>query len=167
MEKNKNYWKAITFGFVIVSLIAIFDIYAMNSGVLGSPTSYAQGDYTSGWWGMFYNLVVVLLIVVAFMYYLLAEADISSSLAVFLVPYIMWIFGVADVLFFWFQKKMVPLTLPWLMNSNIIGGISKAIGQTTVTTKSLYFSAFLGVIIAFIVANIFRRINYKILKVKI
>lgn len=132
--------KAVIIGFVIVAFIAVFDIISAKSGVFGDYEEYMYGDYTEGWWNLFKNLALFVMIGVAVLYYLFYRKDKSEAIAVFLVPYINWRFGLADVLFFWLQGKPLHPTLTWLS-----GHVPISYFGDPVTPIALYISVLVGI----------------------
>ena len=162
MVKKKildRFGTVVLFSFLITAVaIPLFDIYSMNSGVFGTAHDYLNGNYTAGWWNIFFNIGLFVMGIIAVSYYIFSKKhDKSEALAVFLVPYISWIFGVADVMFFWIRGKAVPETLPWLMSSKPIADIALFMGETTVTSNSLLFSSLLGTVVAVSVAYILKK----------
>ena len=115
LNKLKTYQKIFIFSIIVVASIAIFDILSLNSGVFGSVQDYILGNYTEGWWNLFSQFNVILIVLISLAYYWFGKHDKSESISLGLSSFILWMyFGLADILFFWFQKLPVPNQLPWL-----------------------------------------------------
>jgi len=162
----KKYYVAIAAAVALVALIAVFDIYSMNSGVFGTPEQYTNGQFLPGWGSVFHNIVLAGMILLALSYYLFYKQDKSESFAVFLTAHTLWIWGLADVLYFWFQGKAVPATLPWLNNHTYIGGVANTLCPKLstfctggVTDFTLIISVLVGGAIVFVSAYILEKIN--------
>ena len=144
------------FGFLIVILIAVFDITAMNSLIFGTPSDYVTGNYTSGWWTLFSYIAMTLIILLGALYYFVINKDISETIAVMLVPLLLWrMFGLADILFFWLQGIPVPSTLPWLSGQPFIF-FANLVGSKVVTNVSLYIQTAIGIAVTLYSAKILK-----------
>ena len=141
-----KYQKIFLFSILIVAFITIFDIWAMNSGVFGKPDDYLIGNFTDGWWQLFYQFNLSLIILISGAYYWFGKHDFSESISLFISSLSLWLFfGIADILFFIFRGLSVPQLLPWLNNS-YIGKLSSLI-VSEVTSTSLYLVAIMGLFI--------------------
>lgn len=130
--------------FGVLALISLMDIFMMKSGLFGTPGNYLIGNYTVGLWSLFLKFVVGLILVFTMLYYF-HQRDLSESVAVGLGSFVLWkFFGISDILFFWFQGKSLPESLPWLYNHLGMGTIAKLMNLDTVTPLSLYISAIVG-----------------------
>ncbi len=150
---NKNLKKIIFIAIVIVALIAIFDIIALNSGVFGSPEDYTQGNYTDGWWTVFFQYNILVIAMISIIYYFCISKDISESISVFILSVGLWFGGLTDVFYFWMQFEKVPETLPWLMNSPFISRVSTLLGETTVTSTTLFTSVIISGVLLFLLSK--------------
>ena len=76
-----KYQKIFLFSILIVSSIALFDIWAMNSGALGNPDDYLVGNFTEGWWQLFFKFNFSLIILISAAYYWFGKRDFSESIS--------------------------------------------------------------------------------------
>lgn len=135
---------------MVVSLIALMDIFFMNSGLFGTVCQYMTGNYMIGLWPLFYKFAIGLMIIFSFAYYFFFNKDVSESLSILAGSYIFWRSGASDILFFWLNGKAVPATLPWLNGNfpiNLWG---------TVTSTNLYLSVILGGIITYFTVRLLK-----------
>lgn len=133
----------------VVVLIAVWDILAAHSGVFGSYEQYTSGNFTKGWWNLFYNYSVILILVVCASYYFFSRKDLSETLGVGLTSYVLWFFGLADALYFFLQGQNIPEKLMWLNYHPVMSKIATAMGSTDVTRITLLISIALGFIIVY------------------
>jgi hypothetical protein len=152
-----HYKIALSIAILVVLTVSILDIWSAHSGVFGSYLEYTMGNYTDGWWYLFFKFVLVIFLIPAICYYFLVNRDKSESLGIFLFSLITYFGGLADIGYFIFQKIPLPSELPWLVGSPFIGFVStKLMGLSTVTNTSLLVSVFLSFIIAWIVAKVLK-----------
>jgi nitrate reductase NapE component len=149
MFKLKLYNKIFLFSILAVALIGIFDVWSMSSGIFGTPENYTAGDYQDGWWNLFFMINLSLLIMSSLSYYFFSRKDKSESISFLVGGLILWFTGLADVLYFWFQGKSIPLVLNHLNNSIVIGRISSLLSFDAVTNISLIISSVIGLIFAY------------------
>lgn len=150
LNKLKIYQKIFLFAIIVVASIAVFDILSMNSGMLGNSQDYTNGNYTNGWWSLFFQFNSILIILVSLAYYWFGKHDFSESFSLLIGSYILWFTGLADLLFFWFQKKSVPFFLYHLNNHIVIGKIANVISSGVVTNITLYISVVIGLILVYL-----------------
>ena len=154
-NKKDRFHVAVMAGFAIVAFLAVFDILCMKSGVFGSVLEYLVGDYTEGWWGLFKFLALSLFVGLGLLYFFLHRRDKSEAVAVAILPYILWRFGVSDILFFWFQAKPVP-TANWL-GGMPFSWFQSLLGVAVVTPMVLYLTALSGIVIALGMAYVLKK----------
>lgn len=159
MIKNKTFRNGLIAAVLVVALLSLFDVFAAHSGVFGSFQEYTNGNYPSSWWSLYFKNAMILFGTVAISYYIFGRQDISESIAIFITPLILFEFGLSDILYFWFQGQMVPLTLPWLDGHNIIGRIADIFNFESVTNIVLYISAVIGLITAYFSAVLLEKVN--------
>lgn len=158
IPKLTKYQTAILLGLAVVIAVAFLDIKSAHSGVFGSFCDYTNGDYTAGWWGLFKTIVILLFLVVPVTYYFLVKKDKSEAIAIFLSSYIAWMFGLADLAYFWLQGMNIPSRLNWLAGHPIMGKVASITGGI-VTPLSLYVSVILGIVVIFYVTKFMEKIN--------
>jgi len=151
-----KYKIAVGIAIFVVLVVAIWDIWSMNSGLFGSVTDYTLGNYAAGWWNLFYRFVIILFLAVPVSYYFLVHKDKSEVLGIFGASMIMYFGGLADIAYFIFQKIPIPETLPWLMSNPFIKFVSTSLGYVTVTNISLLVSVMIGFVITFIYVKILK-----------
>src|SRR3990167_5486971 len=146
---SQTFKKGIILSILVIIAIAIFDIISAHSGVFGTYEQYTNGEFNPLWWDVFYKFNLIMLFIIPVSYYFFARRDLSESIALFLTSYILWFFGAADILFFLFQGKMVPDTLPWLQGASVMETIASVIGEGIVTRNVLLISVVLGFILVY------------------
>lgn len=152
-----KYKIAVGIAIFAVLAVALWDVWSLSSGILGTPEDYLIGNYADGWWSLFYKFVLVLFLAVPISYYFLVRQDKSEALGIFGASIIMFFGGLADVAFFIFQKIPIPNELPWLMGNPFISFIStNLLGYSTVTNVSLIVSVVLSFIIAWTFAKVMK-----------
>lgn len=143
----KKHQKIFVFSLLVVAAIALFDIWAMNSGLFATPEDYIKGNFDILWWNLFFKFNLVLIILVSLSYYWFYRKDKSETISLFISSLSLWIiFGLADLLFFWMQFKPVPETLTWLAGS-YVGKITSLMSFSQVTDTALLLSVGVGLII--------------------
>lgn len=157
LKNLTKYQTAIILGIIVVIAVAFLDVKSAFSGVFGDVTNYTNGDYTAGWWCLFKTIVILLFAIVPITYYFLVKKDKSEAIAIFLTSYIMWMFGLADVFYFWLQGKGLPATLTWLTGHPIIGKVAAYTGGVTPT--ALYISVALGLVVVYFMTKFMEKIN--------
>jgi len=156
---DKKYKTGLMLGIVLVAVIALFDIISMNSGMFGTTDQYTNGVFGGDWWSLFLKLNLAIIVAFGAGYYFFYKKDLSETIGVIATPVILWFFGLSDVLFFWFQGKVVPSVLPWLNDSLIIGTVTSLLGFTTVTSLTLFVSIILGFAVSYGVAKLLWKVN--------
>lgn len=156
-NKNKKFYYAILLALGVVAVIALFDIWSMNSGLFADKENYIHGNFNPNWWFLFRNFSLMLIIAIPLCYYFLNKQDKSEALAIGMVSYLMWRFGLADILFFWFQRVNVPERLEWLDSVYPINLIAVKFGYIGVTNHSLYISVIIGLVTTSCVVFILRK----------
>ncbi len=151
-----KYKIAVGIAIFAVLAVAILDVWSMNSGIFGSVTDYTLGNYTAGWWDLFFKFVLVLFLAVPISYFFLVRQDKSEALGIFGASVIMFFGGLADIAYFVFQKVPIPERLPWLDTHLFIGFISRTLGFDGVTNISLLVSVFIAFILTFIYVKILK-----------
>lgn len=150
-RKMKKFTIAIIIGILVVVAIAYMDTIGLK--VFSSiGMDYTSGEYPREFWTFFFNMSMIFMAVVAVCYYFLYRNDKSEAFAVFLTPYILWQFGLADILYFWLQGKAVPATLSWLDKTPVMGNIAKLLGNG-VTNISLYISVAIGFVAVYFITK--------------
>lgn len=158
----KKIWKKINLGrynialiiaFGTVLAVALWDIWSMNSGIFGSVIEYTAGNYSEGWWNLFYKFVLTFFLIVPICYFYFVKKDFSESFGILIFEIILFFGGLADIGYFIFQGLNIPPELPWLMGSPFISFISTSLGYSTVTNVSLLFSVFVSLILSWLVAK--------------
>jgi hypothetical protein len=157
-KMNPKFKKAIIFSILAVALISIFDILAAHSGVFGSLEDYTNGNFVNGWWSLFFVMNMIMLAIGPVIYYFSVRKDKSEKISLFLTSVILWFTGLADILYFLFQFKMIPAKLPWL-NHGIYKVISSAMGLNTITWISLLITTALGFVAIYFLNKIMEKIN--------
>lgn len=157
--KITKYQTAILLGIGVVLLVALLDVKSALSGVFGSLCEYTQGNYTEGWWDLFKGIVIVSFLIIPITYYFLVKKDKSEAIAIFISSYGMWMFGLADLFYFWLQGKIVPAALPWLINHPIMSNIANAMNLTIITPLVLYTSIALGFGVVYLSTKFLEKIN--------
>jgi len=94
--------------------------------------------------------------IVPICYYFFYHRDKSESISLWLSSYLMWMFGLAEVLHFVFQKIPMTETFPHLSNHLIIGNISSLLGFSTVTNASLYISILIGFAVIYLINKVLK-----------
>ena len=145
---DKKFRIAITIAILIVVAVAYMYILGLNFFTdLG--VDYTSGDFPVSYWIFFRNTAIILMAIVPLTYYFFYRKDKSEAVAIFATSYLLWMFGLADVLYFWLQGLKIPSLLPWLNNHPFIGGVSGFFGYSAVTGNSLILSAIVGTIITY------------------
>ncbi len=140
---NPKFKRAVYLAILVVVAIAIFDILSAHSGVFASPEEYTNGYYTEGWWSLFFSFNIILLMVIPISYYFFGRRDKSEAISLFMTSVVMWFTGLADIMYFLLQGKMIPETLPWL-NKGVYAGIAGVMGLDMVTRTSLIVTTLFG-----------------------
>ena len=141
--------RSVLIAFIIVILISALDILFMKSGLFAKTLSdYMNGNYADGLWNMFKVIALTMMISFGILYYFLIRQDKSEALAVVFVSYITWRFGLADLFFFWLQKKPVVDTLTWLQGNYPIQSVANMFTNGIVTSTTLYISVTVGILIS-------------------
>lgn len=150
---------AIIIAVLLVAFIAYMDIQG-----LGLWSSIDKGeDYTlgkqhellPGFGGFFYTWAKVLMILLPVSYFLFYRREILEAAAIYLTSYLLLMFGLADILYFWFQNKAIPATLPWLSTHGVIGKVSSMFGFEGATSTSLFLSVGIGIGITYVMVRFF------------
>lgn len=151
VNKLKTHQKIFLFSVILVSVISLLDLFFMSSNLFASTQQdYITGNYTPGLWDLFFKIGLVLIVLSSLGYYWFRK-DKSEALSIFISSILLWmIFGLSDLIFFIFQGKNVPSSLPWL-NGSFIGKISTLLGFSQVTNISLYLCVILGLGIIYII----------------
>lgn len=149
---NQKYKKAIMLAILSVVAIALFDVLAAHSGVFGTYQDYTNGEYSPGWWPLFFKTNLILLSLIPIAYYLFGRRDKSESIALFFTSITLWFTGLADVFYFLLQGKMVPETLPWL-NHGTYGLVSLLMGLETITRTSLFVTVAIGFVAVYFITK--------------
>lgn len=160
MRFSKQFKKGLMMAIIAVAVISIFDILAANSGIFGSYEQYTSGNFTQGWWNLFYNYNVILISLVTLSYYSFARKDFSESLGIFLTAYTLWFWGLADALYFLFQGQMIPEKLIWLNSHPVMSRIATTLGQTDVTRITLLISIALGFMIVYFMDKYLEKLRW-------
>lgn len=152
-----KYRMAILIAIFCVVAIGVFDFWSMASGVFGTPENYTNGDYTQGWWELYFKFVLMFFAIPSVCYYLLVNKDISESIGVYATSIIMFFGGLADIVYFIAKKSALPSELPWLTGSPFINFVStKLLGHSTVTNVGLVVSVVLSFMIVLVVTKILK-----------
>lgn len=158
IKMNSKFKKAIFFSILAVALIALFDILVAHSGVFGTFEDYTNGFYVDGWWSVFVIINLFVISIVPVVYYFFVRKDKSETISLFFTSLILWFTGLADILYFIFQFKMIPATLPWL-NHGFYQLTSSIMGLEVVTRISLIITSILGFIFVFYMNKFMEKIN--------
>jgi hypothetical protein len=147
IKKLQKHQKIFLYSIILVAAISFLDITFMNSGLFANTIcDYINGNYVTGLWDLFFKLGISLIILSSFGYYLFRK-DLSEALSIGISATSLWIlFGLGDLLFFWFQRLNVPASLTWL-DKGLVGKISSFIGFSTVTNISLYLLVAIGLLL--------------------
>lgn len=153
-----HYKIAVGLSILIVVIIAFLDVKGLVYWTSFSTIeSYTGGFQGVAFWNFFKTIAFSLMLIVPICYWFFVRKDKSEVLALFLSSLTLFYFGLADILYFVFQKIAIPGVLPWLSNHPIIGWISATIlGQAEVTNYALLFSVFIGFIIVFFMTKILK-----------
>jgi len=147
--KFSKFQIAILLGIFVVGIIAYIDTLGVH--ILGWE-DYTNGNFPIDYWFSFRNIALILMILVPICYYFFFRKDKSETLAIFFTSFILWMFGVADLFYFWLQGKAIPSQLPWLNNHPIIGLFGP------VTNSSLYMSIIIGGVITYFIVKQLKKI---------
>ena len=150
----EKYSIAIFLATMAVLFVAIFDIWSMNSGVFGTALDYTNGNYINGWWNLFYKFVLSFFSIVPICYWFFVKKDFSECLGVFGASFILYMGGLADIAYFFFQRLPFPDVLPWLNNHVFLGWLATTLGFTQVTNIVLY----IGVFISFLIVVLYTKV---------
>jgi hypothetical protein len=145
---KKLFEEGIVVSVIMVAVIVIVDLLVMK-------TDY----YTLKWMSDLFKINLILIAIFPVIYFMLIHRDKSETIALFLTSFILWMTGLADVLYFWFQGKGIPWTLPWLNEHIVIGKISNLIGYTTVTSTTLFISVMIGFAVVIFIDVTLEKIN--------
>jgi len=156
---NKKFKVGIYLSIAVVVAIAIFDILAARSMLFGTVEEYTLGNYLNGWWDLFYQYNLILLLIIPVAYYFLARKDLSESIALFINSYLLWFFGLADLLYFLLQGKMIPAVYPWLNDHIVMGTIAGLFGSEQVTGMVVLISVAIGFISIYSIDKFMEKIN--------
>lgn len=148
MKKLKKNEKIFVFALLAVTLIALFDISSMLSGIFGTTEEYIAGNYSDGWWKLFFNVNITFLTFISLFYYSFVK-DLSEAVSFLAASVILWFSGVADILFFWLQGQAVPEVLTHLNSHPVISRVASFIGYSQVTNGVLLVSAIVGTAVSF------------------
>jgi len=152
-----NYNVAVYLSIVIVAIISYLDIQGMIYWSSFSTTqAYTSGQQGIYFWNFFKSIAFSIFLILPVTYFLLVKRDVSESIALGLSSYLIWMFGLADILYFIFQREAIPMLLPWLNNHPIIGFISNNLGFEQVTNLSLFISVMIGFIVVFLTTKVMK-----------
>lgn len=153
-----HYKIAVGLSVLVVVLIAFLDVRGLVYWTSFSTIeSYTGGFQGAAFWNFFKTIAFSLMLIVPICYWFFVRKDKSEVLALFLSSLTLFYFGLADILYFVFQKTPIPEVLPWLNNHPIIGWISMNIlRQPEVTNYALLFSVLVGFIIVFFKTKILK-----------
>jgi hypothetical protein len=142
---------------MIVSVLII--VFLAFQDTLGfsmwqSIGGFSSDNYTKAepqYMQLFWSFAMTILIGMALVYYLIKK-DISESLAIFLVPFILLQGGMEDILYYAFMGLSLDSTMPWLFeNCWFMSFVAKTMGLTTVTPVSLWVSFGISIGVAILV----------------
>ena len=153
---KSRFGKTVISAILLVFAFAAFDVFVMFSGLFGTAEQYTLGQFPFQWWNIYKTIVLFEIISIGITYFFLIKKDWSESLAISAIPFTLWKFGLADVLYFWMQLKNVPSELPWLNNAEPIHFISSKLGYATVTNVSLFISVLIGIGITWLIVYILK-----------
>jgi hypothetical protein len=152
--KLKKHQEIFIFSIISVAIIAVLDILAMKSNLFGTVLEYTNGSFGCDWWYLFSKIGFILISIPAVIYFFFVKKDFSESISFIISSVIIWFTGLADIMYFIFQGLAIPSTLSWLDKGVIIGFISTNIFKSPVTNVTLFFTAFVGLIIAYFTTKI-------------
>jgi hypothetical protein len=158
MKKMTKYQTGILLGIAAVIIVAYLDIVSGRSGLFASMVEYTNGNFCSCWAGLFRTIALALFMIVPAAYFFLAKRDFSESIAIFISSYVMWMFGLADIFYFWLQKLPVPSVMPWLQGHPIISKFT-FVSQGVVTPITLYLSVIFGLVVVYGITKYLEKIN--------
>lgn len=115
-------------------------------------------EYTSvAMLGLWITLIVVPVII-----YWLFTRDASESLGLLFAGLIMLFFAVEDVLFFLLTPAQVSNNMCWFNNANApVAKFSEILGHECVRAMDLFIFAALGVVLAYLVYALLKRVRFK------
>ena len=153
-----KYRIAIGLSIFVVALIAYLDIQGMIYWAsFSSEEAYTSGLQGLAFWNFFKSIAFSLMLIVPICYWFFVRKDKSEVLALFLSSYILWMFCFSDLLYFIFQRKIIPSTLPWLINHPVAGWVSSNLfGNPMVTSLSLITTVIIGFVIVFFMTKILK-----------
>lgn len=153
-----HYKIAVGLSILVVVIIAFLDVKGLIYWASFSDmASYTGGLQGMAFWNFFKTIAFSLMLIVPICYWFFVKKDKSETLALFLSSLTLFYFGLADVLYFVFQKASLPEVLPWLNSHPVIGWISANIlGQPSVTNYALLFSVLVGFVIVFFMTKILK-----------
>ena len=141
MGKVSKFTYAIVLGVLLVGLVAWIDIQGFN--LLGED--YTSGNFGSNVWVHHLITAIIIFSIVPICYWIFYRKDKSEVVGIFLTGLTLFYFGLADVLYFWFQGLKLPKLLPHLNSHQIIGSVSEFFGYSQVTGTSLLLTSMLGI----------------------
>lgn len=149
-----RYWIGFILAVLIVVLIAYIDIQGMIYwSSFSSVEAYTQGLQGCDFWLFFKSIVMVIFIILPISYFFLYRRDKSEAISLFLSEWIIWMFGLSDLMYFVLQNKSLPNILPWLSSHPVIGNVSRLLGHEIVTSVSLLLSVSIGFVLAYFTAK--------------
>lgn len=145
--------------FLLPVVFALFDLHGANmwqtiGGWSGEAYEKAGSMYQSLLWGLCYVFIAF----IAIGYYILRR-DFTESFALFIVPTILFQFGVEDVLYYLFSEhQLIGDKLPWLHGNLLpITWISEIFNGGIITGSLVLISSIMGIIIALGVAKLLEK----------
>ena len=133
----------------LVLLITILDIKGVNmfgliGGLGGDSYKAIETQYLQFFWSFAFAIIFIL----AISWYIYTK-DKSETLAIFLAPTTLLLFGVEDVLFYKIQGIPFETTMEWMHNIPGVQLVSQIMGSATITGIVLMVSAVVGIIISY------------------
>lgn len=158
-KQSRAFWSLIWSSFFIILIFTVFDLigkymWFQIGGWEGAAYQKAGDTYQMFYW----TLCDVILITYALMYYKLRR-DKTEAVAIFLVPFLMFQFGLEDLMFYllhglFFQPlNILNHTLPWLEGNLIpVTFLANVLNNGVISGGIVVLSSVIGVFLAMWVA---------------
>jgi hypothetical protein len=157
-------WKLFNRVFLVIIVLILFFGYMDAKNVQGMFALDAVHQAENGWdehsnvWTVYWSQIQPVLVglwigvlaIIALIWYLITK-DKSEATAIFLVPAIWIFFGVQDLFYFLFSPQTMSAIGCWANALMPVSWISDLLGEVCPTMVSFFISAFIGIILSWIV----------------
>ena len=148
---------------IIISLIAFLALQDITGatlwGLLGGWESEAYLKAEPIYLAQFWLFAFMLGAMVSLVYYLFRK-DKSEAVAIFASFTVLVLSGLEDIFYYLFRGLPLDASMSWLEQNFFIMGISKFLGQTTVTPTTLLVSVGTGLIITYFIMKKFKKFKW-------